>query len=83
MATDPTSGYVFVETKDSPLSGWIEKKRDGVRYENAELPYDRVNGSVGAFSSEGWEKSKKWHAVGSRVSDPGEINSPARSCWRL
>jgi len=51
MASDPTSGYIFVETKDSPLTGWIEKKRDGVRYENANLEYDRVNGSVGAFSA--------------------------------
>src|SRR5499427_7080997 len=50
LASDPKSGYVFVETKDSPLTGWVEKKRDGVRYENANLPYDRVNGSVGAFS---------------------------------
>src|SRR5258708_10639765 len=51
MASDPTTGYVFVETKDSPLTGWIEKKREGVRYENALLEYDRVNGSVGAFSA--------------------------------
>jgi len=51
VAVDPKSGYVFVETKDSPLTGWVEKKREGVRYENANLPYDRVNGSVGAFSA--------------------------------
>ena len=51
VASDPKSGYVFVETKDSPLTGWVEKKREGVRYENANLPYDRVNGTVGAFSA--------------------------------
>ena len=50
MASDPKSGYIFIETKDSPLTGWIEKKKDGTRYENANLPYDRVNGTVGAFS---------------------------------
>jgi quinoprotein glucose dehydrogenase len=50
MASDPKSGYIFVETKDSPLTGWIEKKKEGTRYENANLPYDRVNGTVGSFS---------------------------------
>jgi quinoprotein glucose dehydrogenase len=51
VASDPKSGFVFVETKDSPLTGWIEKKRDGVRYENANLPYDRINGTTGSFSA--------------------------------
>ena len=51
LASDPKSGYVFVETKDSPLTGWVEKKRDGVRYENANLPYDRINGTAGSFSA--------------------------------
>jgi quinoprotein glucose dehydrogenase len=50
VASDPKSGYVFVETKDSPLTGWIEKKKEGTRYENANLPYDRVNGTAGAFA---------------------------------
>jgi len=50
MASDPKSGYIFVQTKDSPLTGWIEKKKEGTRYENANLPYDRVNGTVGAFA---------------------------------
>jgi len=50
MASDPKSGYIFIETKDSPLTGWIEKKKEGTRYENANLPYDRVNGTVGSFS---------------------------------
>jgi quinoprotein glucose dehydrogenase len=51
VASDPKTGYVFVQTKDSPLTGWVEKKREGVRYENANLPYDRVNGTAGAFSA--------------------------------
>jgi len=51
FATDPTSGYIFLQSKDSPLTGWIEKKKDGVRYENANLPFDRVNGTAGAFSA--------------------------------
>ena len=50
MASDPKSGYIFVQTKDSPLTGWIEEKKEGTRYENANLPYDRVNGTVGAFA---------------------------------
>ncbi|HEY6344286.1 MAG TPA: PQQ-binding-like beta-propeller repeat protein [Bryobacteraceae bacterium] len=51
MASDPKSGFVYVETKDSPLTGWVEKKREGVRYENANLPYDRINGTAGSFSA--------------------------------
>lgn len=51
LASDPKSGYVFLQSKDSPLTGWIEKKKDGVRYENANLAYDRVNGTAGAFSA--------------------------------
>ena len=50
MASDPKLGYIFVQTKDSPLTGWIAKKKDGTRYENANLPYDRVNGTAGAFA---------------------------------
>lgn len=42
MASDPRSGYVFVETKDSPLVGWVEKKIPGRNYENVNLPYDRA-----------------------------------------
>jgi len=53
MASDPKSGYVFLQTKDSPLTGWIEKKKEGTRYENANLPYDRVNGTVGGFAVSG------------------------------
>jgi len=51
LASDSKLGYIFLETKDSPLTGWIEKKRPGVRYESANEPYDRVNGTVGAFAA--------------------------------
>jgi glucose dehydrogenase len=49
LAADPRTGYVFVETKDSPLLGWIEKKLPGKNYENANLLYDRAgNGQTAA-----------------------------------
>jgi glucose dehydrogenase len=51
LAADPKLGYIFLETKDSPLTGWVEKRRSGVRYESANEPYDRVNGTVGAFAA--------------------------------
>ena len=47
VAVDPKSGYVFVQTHDEPLTGWLEKKEEGGRYESAKLPYDRpVPGSI-------------------------------------
>jgi quinoprotein glucose dehydrogenase len=47
VAVDPKSGYVFIQTHDSPLTGWVEKKREGGRYESVKLPYDRpIPGSV-------------------------------------
>jgi quinoprotein glucose dehydrogenase len=49
MAADPKSGYVYVQTHDAALSGWIEKKRPGGNYgsgNGSPQPYDRgsVNG---------------------------------------
>jgi len=46
-AADPTTGYVFVATNDSALTGWIEKKVEGGNYgsgNGSPQPYDR--GSV-------------------------------------
>jgi len=43
-AADPTTGYVFVATYDSALSGWIEKKVEGGNYgsgNGSPQPYDR------------------------------------------
>jgi quinoprotein glucose dehydrogenase len=49
MAADPKTGYVYVQTHDAALSGWIEKKRQGGNYgsgNGSPQPYDRgsVNG---------------------------------------
>ena len=48
-AADPTTGYVYVQTHDSALSGWIEKKVEGGNYgsgNGSPQPYDRgsING---------------------------------------
>jgi len=49
MAADPKTGYVYVQTHDAALSGWIEKKRPGGNYgsgNGSPQPYDRgsING---------------------------------------
>ena len=49
MAADPKTGYVYLQTHDAALSGWIEKKRPGGNYgsgNGSPQPYDRgsVNG---------------------------------------
>jgi quinoprotein glucose dehydrogenase len=49
MAADPRTGYVFVQTKDTALSGWVEKKRPNGNYgsgNGSPQPYDRgsING---------------------------------------
>ncbi|HXE64995.1 MAG TPA: PQQ-binding-like beta-propeller repeat protein [Bryobacteraceae bacterium] len=49
-AADPTTGYIYVGTSDSALTGWIEKKVAGGNYgaltDGSPLPMDRgsVNG---------------------------------------
>ena len=51
-AADPTSGYVYIGTYDSALTGWIEKKVAGGNYgaltDGSPLPMDR-----GAYSGPG------------------------------
>jgi glucose dehydrogenase len=48
VATDPTTGYIFVQTHDMSLVGWLEKKKAGLVYgrgnEGSTQIYDR--GSV-------------------------------------
>jgi quinoprotein glucose dehydrogenase len=49
MAADPKMGYIYVQTHDAALSGWIEKKRPGGNYgsgNGSPQPYDRgsING---------------------------------------
>ncbi|HJT88418.1 MAG TPA: PQQ-binding-like beta-propeller repeat protein, partial [Bryobacteraceae bacterium] len=51
VAVDPRTRYVFVQTHDAPLTGWVEKKQPGGRYENVNLPYDRPNAGRGSFSA--------------------------------
>ncbi len=46
-AADPRTGYVFVNTHDGALTGWIEKKKPGGNYgrgtEGSTQPYDRAS----------------------------------------
>jgi quinoprotein glucose dehydrogenase len=51
LAVDPRSGYVFVQTHDTPLTGWVAKKKEGGRYENVNLPYDLPNAAGGGLSA--------------------------------
>lgn len=48
LAADPTTGYVFMNARDTSLVGWIERRRPGLNYgrgtEGSTQPYDR--GSV-------------------------------------
>ena len=47
MAADPRSGYIFVNTHDGALTGWMEKKKPGGNYgrgtEGSAQPYDRAS----------------------------------------
>ena len=49
-ATDPRLGYVFLNSHDTSLVGWVEKRKPGVEYSfdtrGSDAPYDRasVNG---------------------------------------
>jgi quinoprotein glucose dehydrogenase len=51
MAVDPRSDFVFVQTHDAPLTGWVEKKKADGRYENVNLPYDRPSPGGGGLSA--------------------------------
>lgn len=46
-AADPRTGYVFLNTHDGALTGWIEKKKPGLNYgrgtEGSTQPYDRAS----------------------------------------
>ena len=46
-AIDPTNGYIFVQTHDMSLMGWIEKKKSGGNYgrgtEGSTQQYDRAS----------------------------------------
>ncbi len=46
-AADPQTGYIYVNSHDGALSGWIEKKKPGGNYgrgtEGSDQPYDRAS----------------------------------------
>jgi glucose dehydrogenase len=46
-AIDPTNGYIFVQTHDMSLMGWLEKKKSGANYgrgtEGSTQQYDRAS----------------------------------------
>jgi glucose dehydrogenase len=53
-ATDPRTGYIYVNSHDTSLVGWVEKKKPGVNYSfdtvGSTLPYDRASvDGVGPF----------------------------------
>jgi glucose dehydrogenase len=74
MASDPKSGFVFLQTHDQPLLGWVEKKQAGRRYENANLEYDRYTPAGVALSSGGWPCQKPpWARMVAVNANTGEI----------
>lgn len=64
---DPKSGYIFVQTHDMSLMGWIEKKKSGLNYgrgtEGSTQQYDRASvvgpGPYAGFSAPGKDASGK------------------------
>jgi quinoprotein glucose dehydrogenase len=46
-ATDPRLGYVFLNSHDTSLVGWVEKRKPGVEYSfdtrGSDAPYDRAS----------------------------------------
>jgi glucose dehydrogenase len=53
-ATDPRTGYIYMNSHDTSLVGWVEKKKPGVNYSfdtvGSTLPYDRASvDGVGPF----------------------------------
>jgi quinoprotein glucose dehydrogenase len=46
-ASDPKTGYIFMNSHDGALTGWIEKKKPGENYgrgtEGSDQPYDRAS----------------------------------------
>ena len=66
-SVDPKSGYIFVQTHDMSLMGWIEKKKSGLNYgrgtEGSTQQYDRASvvgpGPYAGFSAPGKDASGK------------------------
>jgi quinoprotein glucose dehydrogenase len=70
VAVDPTNGYVFVQTHDMSLIGWIEKRKGGGNYGRGNAGstqiYDRggVDGPGPYFSFSAVMKDKDGHVIG-------------------
>jgi glucose dehydrogenase len=66
-SVDPKSGYIFVQTHDMSLMGWIEKKKNGLNYgrgtEGSTQEYDRASiigpGPYSGFSAPGKDATGK------------------------
>jgi len=66
-STDPKTGYIFVQTHDMSLMGWIEKKKSGQNYgrgtEGSTQEYDRASiqgpGPYAGFSAPGKDATGK------------------------
>lgn len=69
-ATDPTNGYVFVQTHDMSLIGWLEKRKAGLVYgrgnEGSTQIYDRgsVDGPGPYFSFSATVKDASGKVIG-------------------
>jgi glucose dehydrogenase len=69
-AVDPTNGYIFVQTHDMSLIGWIEKKKSGGNYgrgtEGSTQQYDRasVDGPGPYFGFSVMMKDANGHPLG-------------------
>ncbi len=48
LASNPATGHVFVQTKDNPLTGWIEVRGEN---DDGSVRYDRASGTVGGFAA--------------------------------
>src|SRR5438094_148559 len=62
MAADPKSGYVFVQTHDAALSGWVEKKREGGNYGSG-------NGSPQPYDRRAWDGPGPYHGFAAPIKD--------------
>jgi quinoprotein glucose dehydrogenase len=62
-ATDPQSGYVYVQTHDTALSGWMEKRREGLNYGNG------TNGSTQLYDRGSVDGAGPYHGFSATVRD--------------
>ncbi len=81
-AADPTTGYVYIGTSDSALTGWIEKKVAGGNYgaltDGSPLPMDRGSysgpGPYSSFSAGGMPCQRPpWGRLYAINANTGEI----------